>query len=756
MKYIVFFLPLLIFLSPGFGQDFKLEGIVIDSVGGESLAGATVISSAGNTITDNEGGFAIATGEGLLQLRISYVGFRTLTVKLQLQRGITRDTFALSPSSQVLETATVTGSKYERSIARSPVSINVIKPDLIENSNAVRVTSVLNKLPGVQIMDNQAIIRGGTGWSYGAGSRVLLLIDDVPALQGDAGRPLWGDIPVENISQIEVVKGASSVLYGSSAMNGIINVRTGYATAEPVTKAFTSYRHYMDPKDEAKKWWDSAPARFSTGIVHKRKIGKLSLVANGFFEDFDSYYENSFETKYRLSTNLKYKISPRVQFGVNALYNYSEAADPFVWRNGGAGAYKGADNTFSERNSVHYYVDPQISILMPNNDRHKILGRYYYVNNDNNLGQANSSTNTYLEYQYLSSLFGGSTELATGVVGQFIRSDSELFGDVVLNSSNIGSFLQLDHKINENFTITGGLRLEYNEQRSPEVFLGDTIPGGKEQDARLISRVGINYRPAEATYIRASWGEGYRYPTMAEKFIRTFVANFQVYPNVDLEPESGWSSEIGIRQGVKIGGWQGFVDAALFWSQYHNMTEFTARSFDGELGFQSVNVGSTDIKGYEVSLIGQSRIGGVPINLLCGYTRVSPRYEEFVEGSLIYNSITAPVGQEEKINFLKYRSRHNLKADIEAFAGPFSFGLAGIYTSEVVTMDALLSNFAQIGIYREAKPGGYFKLDTRMAYRYDIVKISLLIENLLNEEYTIRPGLLEPPRNISLRLDVEF
>ena len=732
-----------------------LEGIIKDTSTDEPLVGATVQSVNGGTTTDISGYYKLDVTNSS-EIKISYIGYTTTVLPINLEPGNHTLDINISPTSTVLDVATVTGSKYERSVARAPVSINVVKPQLIANTNTVKINTLLDKLPGVQIVDNQAIIRGGSGWSYGAGSRVLLLIDDIPALQGDAGRPLWGDIPVENISQIEVVKGASSTLYGSSAMNGIINIRTGYATSEPTTKAFAGYTHFMDPEDPDKKWWDSAPSRYTVGMVHKRKIGNLDLVANGFYENYDSYYQGGYERKYRLSANLKYRLNDRVVFGMNSLYNRGEAADNFIWLNGGAGAYLPADNTFSERITTRYYFDPQVSITTKNNDRHKILGRYYYVDNDNNLNQANSSYNTYLEYQFLKSLFDDKTSLATGVVHQYINSDSELWSNTQLSSTNVGAFIQLDHKLSDDITITGGLRYEHNTQKSPEFFLGDTIPNGKVSESKLISRVGINYRLAEGTFVRASWGEGYRYPTMAEKFISTAVSGFQVFPNIELQSESGWSSEIGIRQGVKLLGWLGYIDATLFWSQYDNMTEFTAQNIDNMLGFQSVNVGSTDIKGYEISLIGQSEILGVPVNIICGYTRVNPKYQEFEEGSLVYNSITAPIGQTEKINFLKYRSRHNFKIDLEAFKESFSLGLALLYASEVLTMDALLSNYSQIQLYREAKPGGYLKFDIRTSYTHGPVKLSLLMENVLNKEYTVRPGLLEAPRNISLRFDVDI
>ena len=120
----------------------------------------------------------------------------------------------------------------------SQLDLNELKddPTLIENTNAPTVEGSIQKVPGVTLIDGQANIRGGAGYSYGAGTRVLLLVDDMPILTGDSGYPDWDAIPVENISQVEVIKGAASALYGSSAMNGIINIRTAYPSSEPKTK----------------------------------------------------------------------------------------------------------------------------------------------------------------------------------------------------------------------------------------------------------------------------------------------------------------------------------------------------------------------------------------------------------------------------------------------------------------------------------------------------------------------------------------
>src|SRR6185295_1918190 len=76
------------------------------------------------------------------------------------------------------------------------------------------------------------------------------------------------------------------------------------------------------------------------------------------------------------------------------------------------------------------------------------------------------------------------------------------------------------------------------------------------------------------TYLRASYGQGYRFPSVAEKFITTTVGGLNVFPNTTLQPETGWSSEIGIKQGIKIKEWNGYIDVAAFRTEFQNMMEF--------------------------------------------------------------------------------------------------------------------------------------------------------------------------------------
>ena len=746
-------------LSSLLSQDSGISGLVLDIETNEPLFGATIRINDKGTVTSIDGTYTLDYTSGEYDMTIDYIGYTTNNFKVIIRDKIYNQHVALmTPSTTLLETATVTGSKHQKSIARSPVSIEVIKPDLISNTNAVRLTSVLDKLPGVQLIDNQANIRGGSGWSYGAGSTVLLLIDDIPALQGDAGRPTWSDIPVENISQVEVLKGAASTLYGSSAMNGIINIRTGYATTEPTTKASLSYINYLSPADQDKKWWDTlpSPTRINASLLHKQKFGNLDIVANAFYEDFDSYYRDSYENRYRLSINAKYKVNDRISIGLNSMYNYGDSANPFIWANGASGAYVPLAGSLISTVSTRYYFDPQITIFDKNDNRHKVFGRYYSISNGNSNNQSNASTSTYAEYQFLKKVDNWDMDITTGTSAYFVNSNSELFGDVALTSNNIAAYAEIDKRFGDRLTATFGLRYEYNYQQSPEEFKGDTIPDGIVKEAKLIARTGLNYKLDTATFLRASWGQGYRFPTITERFIETSLSGFFIFPNVFLESENGWTSEIGAKQGIRLGNWEGFVDVALFWSQYNNMTEFTFISREGRQGFQSQNIGKTDIKGYEINFAGRSTLFGIPLNIITGYTYINPTYRDFDNNDAIRNSISTPVGETELTNILKYRTRHNLKLDIEATFGHLNVGLAFIHSSETETIDELLNNIGLIGFYRAANPGGFIKLDSRVAFSFNKLKVSLLAENLLNQEYTLRPGLLEAPRNIGLRLDYKI
>src|SRR5690606_16173884 len=123
------------------------------------------------------------------------------------------------------------------------------------NKNTTQLDQIMNQVPGVNVYDSQISIRGGSGFSYGAGSRVLMLVDEIPMISADANDIKWNYLPLETTEQVEVIKGSASALYGSSALNGVINLRTMYAKSKPYTNVTLYTGSYDAPRNLKYKWW---------------------------------------------------------------------------------------------------------------------------------------------------------------------------------------------------------------------------------------------------------------------------------------------------------------------------------------------------------------------------------------------------------------------------------------------------------------------------------------------------------------------
>ncbi len=742
-----------------------VKGKVIDAAADEPLIAATVyVAKGAGTITDYDGNFELKLNPGDYELNVSYVGYESTTQSISVKADETLElSIALTVESNLLNTATVTSGKFEKPLGEVTVSLEVLKPELIASTNKTTVDDALQKIPGVTVIDGQANIRGGSGFSQGAGSRVLLLIDDIPILQADAGYPNWDDVPIENIAQIEVVKGAASALYGSSALNGIVNIRTAFAKSDPETRVSTAYTHYFDPKEESLKWWDRAPYTSATSFSHKRKIGKLDLVVGAYYYNKDSYNKETYNKFGRVNFNTRYHLTDRLVFGVNANINKGASGSFFYWRTDTLG-YLPAPNTATSRERLRYNIDPYVTYFDKANNRHKLMGRFYSVNNDNSNNQSNKSQLYYGEYQFQKRFPSIDLAVTAGLVGMGTNVDAELYGDTTFYSRNFAGYLQFDKKFFKRLNVSAGFRYEQNLLVNPGFeFMGSqssgTVEAAEEKESKPVVRFGLSYQVHKATFLRASLGQGYRFPTVAEKFIVTDLGGFDIIPNPDLQSETGWSSEIGIKQGFRAGGFEGFVDVAGFIMNYQDMMEFNIVRGS----FQSINIGDTEIKGLEVTVAGRGNIFGVPVSLLTGYTYIDPRFLEF-------DTTRPPSGQEETIgqtnannssldeNYLKYRSKHTFKLDLEAKYKFLTFGVETFYNSQILAVDNFFNVFVGgLRKFREDNPNGFTVHNFRMAIEIiDDLRLSFILGNAFNKKYSIRPALLEGPRNLTARVDYKF
>ncbi len=852
---------LLLMVTTAFGQG-TVKGIVKDSARNEILYGSEVrLNNAAGEMVGGaasdfmDGIYTIEAPAGSYTIEVTYMGYAAYRKEIVLKDGDDLEmNINMVEEANMLQVTTVTGSKFETPVGKTTISLDVVKPSLVDNTNATKVDEVVDKVPGVTVVDGQANIRGGSGYSYGAGSRVLLLVDDLPLLTGDAGQPNWRDIPVENISQIEVVKGAASAMYGSSALNGIINIRTAYATNKPFTKISLFQTSFLTPRRESTAWWlypsikvwnadgngDNEPDTVSASLLsgtegyrtpmemgiqaaHRQKFGKLDLTLGANYYYQDSYRAGQFERKFRFNANTRYRFSTKFNAGINVNLNTGSSASFFIWGNqnfygnGILGAeidtaiYIPLDNTITQNQNLRFNVDPFFTAYDNHEGRHRLQTRYYYVNNQNLQNQSNLSHLVYGEYQYqrkfkIESTFFGSLDLVAGAVGMYTFSESELFGNARYDIANAAGYAQVSQGLfkekdseNSKLNITFGMRLEYNSIKSPEEIIVnpvtlDTIqnPEPLSQEAKPVFRVGLNYEITKITFLRASWGQGYRYPTIAERYITTLVGSgsnsLAIRANPELQSETGFSAEIGLKQGFKIGKFKGFLDFSGFWTEYQNMMEF---SFGGgrpettnltNIYFQSVNIGDTRILGFEGSVMGTGKVGPVKFNVLGGYTYISPTFQNWSNDS-VKARIQALSTSDE--NLLKYRAVHTAKFDIEAFiADPLkndiSVGFSLNYASEMANIDNAFEDIIYdtpqnqyqddifgIANYRaNFNRGEYIEMGARIGYRYRIlnpegqekaaIKFSVVGKNLLNQEYMIRPALVAAPANFTVRIDVEF
>lgn len=758
----------------GHSQNGTIKGLISDEQTKEPLIGATIQTTQHQgTATSYDGRFEWVLPAGDYQITVSYIGYKShqTTIHIEANEVITLD-IALSPDVAILETATVTSGKFEKPLGEVTVSLEILKPGLIESTSKPTLDEVLEKIPGVTIIDGQANIRGGSGYSQGAGSRVLLLMDDIPILQADAGFPNWDDIPIENIGQVEVVKGAASALYGSSALNGIINVRTSYAKSEPETKLSTFYTSYMSPDDKRMEWWahpektdtlsnwQQRPQEIAASFSHKRKIGKTDLVLGGFYRNQNSFRKDTYNEYGRANISLKHRVNDRLSLGVNANFNTGKSGSFLYWKSDTL-AYEGVESTYSNRSRVRYNIDPSITYYDKRNNRHRLTGRYYHVQNNNDNSQGTSSNLAYAEYQFQRKFEPYDFVTSFGIVGSGTNVDAELYGDTTFTSQNMAVYLQLDKKFFDRLNVSLGARYEYNVLRNPGFIYGDgqIIEPSDEKEALPVFRLGLNYKAAKATYFRASIGQGYRFPTVAEKYIFTDVGGFFIVPNPSLFSETGWSGEVGIKQGFKVSSFQGFVDLSAFIMKYQDMMEF---SFVGS-AFQAINIGDTSIKGLEATIAGKGNIGSVEIETLMGYTTIDPKFLTF-DTEPILPGVEPTLGQINSNNsssdtdILKYRSRNTYKFDIQGKYKKFSLGVEALKNSRVEAIDAVFNIIVPgLSRFREKYNNGYNIWTIRTAFQFNShLKLSAIIGNITNEIYSKRPGLLEAPRNITVRVDYKF
>lgn len=757
-------LPLILFsVKIIFAQHTVINGRVTDAGTGEPLAGVNVFYSTSHGVaTDEVGFYLIASEPGRLRMQYRFVGYNTVYKTIDIAEGDTlRLDIRMTEQTHLLNELVVSASRYEQKISDVIVSMDVISQATIENTQTISIETALQQVQGVMILDDQVSIRGGNGYSYGVGSRVLLLIDDLPMLTGGGGEAKWDFVPLENLSQVEVLKGASSALYGSSALNGVINIRTASPGPEPETRLVFYSGIYGQPKRKEIAWWGNTQPFYSgMRFSHSRREGNLDIVAGGSVFSDEGYRENENEQFARFNLNTRYRNRKveGLSYGINTNYMMKKGGNFLLWLDGDSGIYRASPDFDQTVNNRRLNLDPHVTYYTSGNSRHSLKSRIYFVSYDGDTLH-NYDDSYFAEYQY-QKRFENNLSLTAGTSSTYITSRSNLFGDVRNTASNYSVYAQADKRFgNWSFTIGGRYELH--------------ILNNVSEPSRPLLRAGLNYQASDYTFVRASFGQGFRYPTIAEKYASTQVGALRIFPNQELKPEYGWNAEIGIKQGYEIGQIRGYLDAAVFWNEYKNMIEFTfgqhfpdsihnptLNQFIEYTGFKAENISNARITGFEINLIGEGRAGPFNFSYNAGYTYTNPIDKDFDKRDDIY----ASSGK----NILKYRFYHSSKAGFDISYRKLSSGFNIDYHSFIFNIDQAFEDSLRFdtglayGVilpgmkqYRAKNNRGDILVNWRLAWEPTAaIRMSFIINNLFNREYMTRPADIGPPRVFALQLAV--
>ena len=905
---------------PVFAQSYMTEvtGVVTDFQTREPLIGVTVYDAndpSHGTVTDFDGNYTISVDTRKpTMLTFSYVGYDSESRSVNSTTKVIN--VPLLTHNEILDDVVVTAGRFEQRQTDVTVSMEVLKPQALRSQAPTDLSSTLQTLPGVEIIDKQPSIRGGGGWTYSVGSRCQVLMDGMTILNPKTGEINWNNIPLENVAQVEVIKGASSVLYGSSALNGVINVRTQRPGLEPETKVSGYVGIYDNYKDYA---YTGArlPLYYGAEASHSRRVGNfdVSMAISGFKDE--GYRKQSFNDRVRLGGNLTYHHpvdeGKYMTVGANMNYVANQFGDFFIWRspkdpihpspltnmgrkehNFNIDPFFNYDDTergISHKLRTRFYLTSD-NLTTPSElksaadlgkwavqsfDLDKVKGYYDqiqgYMNDgepltgallltfqdvilpimdedwmgaineginlvQNGLGYTgtiaelqdaaaygmslladNTPTrpeltyNGYIDYQFAKQWDNG-VRLTTGINWNHITNTANVTG--THHTDNLAAYLQYDHRIADKLSLSAGMRLEYyrmdNQYKEANIQLGSWLC-----PVRPVFRAGLNWEIYKAGFLRASFGQGYRNPSVTEKFARKDIGGVGVYPNHDIKPESGFNAEIGYKQLYKFGPITGTLDVAAFYTEYRDMIEYQfglfrnsdfsmvnsmtdvldeaekmindfkeTKSFKNAgigIGAQFVNVSHARIYGAEVSTAGKVDIQkDMGLRYSIGYTFTEP--EDLDNASRIEKekTYTDPLQMKNKSNdtkYLKYRNRHSFKTTIDYNYKWLSLGVNMMYRSKMLAVDYLmvderekaqedLMDYARKFIfgyedgvslhdYWMAHNTGVFTMDLRASVRFkEHVEFQFLVNNLLNTEYSFRPMALAPPRSFVCRVNLTF
>lgn len=699
-----------------YSQTYSIKGRIVDQQN-SPVPGVNIIllNTTIGTATDLNGNYEIINlSPGVYGIKFSAIGFeRQRRNRVVISNSSVTLNIILKPQVIKTDEVIVTAGKYEQRKSDLPVSTEIIYGAELIERNFSNLEDAMRYVPGITMTEDQVSIRGSSGYGRGVGARALFTLDGIPFYTGDTGEIVWEMVPATEIQRIEIIKGAASSLYGSSAIGGVISALTKDIAPEPKTIINGFYGVYDKPY--YKEWDWSGERRPFSGITvsHSNNIGRfgfnLSLTR---LEDL-SYKQDDFTKKYTGFLKAVYNFNPASSITLIA-NTYNKRGGTYLYWKDSRNALSHSDRVETNRVETNRYLFGLNYKNVLNDKLALNLKTSYYRNNftDNGVPSNLSTSHLYRGEVQLNASITNSIMLTTGIELMPSIINSSLFGNPTAFASGI--YAVSDFTFDFPLIASIGLRYDYTKLDSLDA------------SGSLSPKLGLNYKIFSNFILRSSIGTGFRAPSLAEAFTSTSTSGITVKPNPNIKPEQNLTVELGVNY-LPIELIE--FDIAVFNNEYYDMIEPGVDPADGFAVFE--NVVRARIQGFEFNSVIDLIPGNLKMNL--GFTYLWAR-------------------DLENNKALKYRPRHTLTSGVDFATRGFGVGVYFRYSSRVEEIDDDLINLGIVTDGELRVP--VYVTDVKLSYELISIgipaNIYMNIKNIFNYNYVELIGNLRPIRNYSL------